>query len=103
MRTLRAVVVLALAVSFAGCYKATVHTGLAPAPSGERVEKAWAHGFLYGLVPPSEVEVRDRCPNGVSRVETELSFTNQLAAILTGWLYTPMTIRAVCAAPAVAR
>lgn len=91
----KALMLVLVAGTLSGCYKATVHTGLAP--SGASVERQWAHSFLYGLVPPSDLDVADRCPNGVARVETELSFLNQLAAGLTGGIYTPMTMRAICA------
>lgn len=93
MRKLAAVFVLA--VSLTACYHATVNTGRPP--SAMQVERSWAHGWLYGLVPPSDLNVGEQCPNGVAQVETELSFANQLAAILTGWIYTPMTIVATCA------
>lgn len=92
MRAVSALLVLALA----GCYHATIDTGLQP--SGQKVEKKWAHSFLYGLVPPSTVETSSKCPNGVARVETQLSFLNQVAAILTASLYTPMKIEVQCAA-----
>ncbi|HSJ10155.1 MAG TPA: Bor family protein [Longimicrobiales bacterium] len=89
--------VVALAVVFsAGCYHATINTGLAP--SGETVEQQWAHSFIGGLVPPATVETASRCPNGVSKVETKHSFLNMLAAGITGGLYSPMTITVSCAA-----
>ena len=94
MRKLLAVAVLI--IPLAGCYKATIHTGLAPAPN-QVVEREWAHSWLYGLVPPSDLDVGSQCPNGVARVETEHSFLNQLAAGLTWGIYTPISIRAICA------
>ena len=90
--------VLALALGLGACYHATVETGLQP--SGETVKKQWAHSFLYGLVPPSTIETAAKCPSGVARVETRLSFLNQLANILTFGIYTPMTIEVECAAVA---
>ncbi len=96
MKRTSAVVLLLSAVVLTGCYHATVDTGLRP--SGEVVEKLWAHGFVYGLVPPSEIDVAAECPDGVARVETQLSFLNQLASALTFGLYTPMTISVACAA-----
>jgi hypothetical protein len=78
-----------------GCYHATVETGLTP--SNKVVEKQWAHGFLFGLVPPSEVETVSKCPSGVAKVETQQSFLNLVANALTGGLYSPMSIKATCA------
>ena len=83
------------AVALTGCYHAVVDTGRAP--SGQVVENRWAHGFIYGLVPPSTVEVAQECPNGVAKVETQLSFLNQVASALTFGIYTPMTISVQCA------
>jgi hypothetical protein len=78
-----------------GCYHATIETGRPQ--SGQRVERKWAHGFLFGLVPPSTVEAAQGCPNGIARVETQLTFLNQIANIITFGIYTPMTIQVWCA------
>ena len=78
-----------------GCFHATIETGL-PA-SATVVQNDWAHGFIIGLVPPSTVETKAKCPNGVAKVETQLSFLNSIASILTFNLYTPMTITVTCA------
>lgn len=93
MRKLLVAAVLVLGLS--GCYHATVDTGLSP--SAKVVQKDWAHGFLFGLVPPGEIDTTAECTNGVAQVDTELSFLNQVASFLTSGLYTPMTIRAICA------
>lgn len=79
-----------------GCYHATVETGATP--SAETVEKAWASGWIYGLVPPSVVSTAQKCTSGVARVETQLSFVNQLVSLLTLGIYTPMAIKVTCAA-----
>jgi hypothetical protein len=78
-----------------GCYHATIETGLQPSP--QTVEKKWASGFIFGLVPPSTIETKAKCANGVAKVETQLSFLNQLVSALTLGIYTPMDIRATCA------
>lgn len=80
----------------AGCHHATIDTGATPSP--QTIEKAWASGWIYGLVPPGTVETASRCPNGVARVETKLSFLNQLVGALTLGIYTPMAIKVTCAA-----
>lgn len=80
----------------AGCYHATVETGAAPSP--QSVSKGWASGWILGLVPPSTVETAAKCPNGAARVETKLSFGNQLVGLLTLGIYTPMSIKVACAA-----
>lgn len=96
MRDLGSVVTTIAVLVLSGCYHATIDTGLTP--SLQTIERPWAHGFLYGLVPPSIVETQQRCPTGVARVETRLSFLNQVANILTFRIYTPMSIKVTCAA-----
>jgi len=80
----------------AGCYHATVDTGLPS--SGEGIHKSFASGWIYGLVPPATIETEDQCPHGVSRVETQQSFVNQLVGVVTFGIYTPMQIDVSCAA-----
>jgi hypothetical protein len=94
--SIRPVAVALVALALTGCYHATIDTGLAP--SGETISVPWAHGFVYGLVPPSTVDAAEECPNGVAQVETQLSFLNQLANLLTFGIYSPMTIEVQCAA-----
>lgn len=91
----RATTLLAALSLTAACYHATVETGATP--SGETFTKDWASSWIYGLVPPSVVETARRCPNGVARVETQLTFVNQLVSLITLGIYTPMSIRATCA------
>lgn len=96
MRLVRSISALFVAVAFSACYHATIDTGLTP--SGTTVTKEWAHGFVYGLVPPALVETVAKCPHGAAKVETQLSFLNQVASILTFGIYSPMTIQVQCAA-----
>ena len=85
-----------MAVTVAGCYNAKIETGLPP--SDRKIEDHWADSWIYGLVPPEAVETAERCPNGVAKVETKLSFLNQLVGVLTLGIYTPMYIEVTCAA-----
>jgi hypothetical protein len=89
---------LALAVAslaLAGCYRATVVT--AAQPSATVIDVPFQHSFVYGLVPPAEINTREKCPNGVSKAVTEVSFINGLVAFLTWQLYTPMHVTVTCA------
>jgi hypothetical protein len=79
----------------AACWHATIETGLTP--STVVIDKSWASSWIYGLVPPKTVETASRCPDGVAKVETELTFLNQVVHILTLGIYTPMRIRVTCA------
>jgi hypothetical protein len=92
---MRFVLVAILSLFLVGCYHATIDTGVQP--SGQTIENKWAHGFLYGLVPPSTVETAAECSGGVARVETQMSFLNQIAYMITFGIYSPMTITVACA------
>ena len=95
MTRLSKVAVLCGAGVLTACWHATIDTGLAP--SSQVIEKQWASAWIIGLVPPKTVETQSKCPHGVSKVETQLSFLNQLVAFLTFDIYTPMTIKVTCA------
>ena len=82
-------------IALAACFHATVETGLPP--STTVIEKSWASGWIYGLVPPSTVETASKCPSGVAKVETERSFLTAFVGLLTGGIYTPMAIKVTCA------
>jgi hypothetical protein len=89
-------VLLVVAVMASGaCYHATVDTGLTPGP--DKVENTFASSWIYGLVPPKTVETAAKCPRGVARIETQLSFVNGLVGMLTLGIYTPMNIVVTCA------
>lgn len=87
--------VLAAVLVLAGCYHATVETGLTP--STVTVEKRWAASWIGGLVPPSTVGTQAKCASGVAKVETQLGFANMLVGWLTLGIFTPMDIRVTCA------
>ena len=93
---MRKIISAILLVGITGCYHATIETGVAP--SGQTVDREWASSWIYGLVPPSTTETQAKCPNGVSKVETQLSFVNMVVGMVTGGIYTPMQINVTCAA-----
>jgi hypothetical protein len=84
------------ALLLAGCYHVTVVTSAAP--PGTHVNKEWQNSFVSGLVPPPELNVKDQCPQGVTKVETERSFLNGLVSALTWSIYTPMHTEVTCSA-----
>lgn len=77
------------------CYHAQIETGALP--SDVVVRNDMATGWLWGLIPPKVTNVASQCPTGVSRVETTHSFVNGLLNVLTGGIFTPMTIIVTCA------
>jgi hypothetical protein len=84
-----------LAFAVSGCYHVTVTSGAPEAATV--VDKPWNNSFVYGLVPPPEVNTRAECPQGAAKVETEHSFLNVLVAAITWQLYTPIHVRVTCA------
>jgi hypothetical protein len=62
------------------------------------INKSFASGWIFGLVPPKTVSTAAKCPAGPAIVETQLSFVNQLVSFLTLGIYTPMAIKVTCAA-----
>ena len=89
---------LALCVALStvcGCFVAKIETGLPV--SSDVITQKWASCWIYGLVPPKTVKTAAKCSNGVSIVETQQSFLNRVAAILTWGIYTPMQITVTCA------
>ena len=95
MRIRRAAAVVA-AFALTGCYHAVIQTGRPE--STDVISIKWANSFIFGLVPPPIVETASRCTNGVAKVETQHSFLNGLAALVTFSLYTPIQIDVTCAA-----
>lgn len=79
-----------------GCYHANVETGRAP--GNQRIEKGWASAYLGGIISPESIDTKATCVNGVSRVETQHSFLNQLVGVATLAIYTPFSITVTCAA-----
>lgn len=92
----RFLIVTSCALLLTGCYSASVTTQ--QAPSRKVVEKQFATGLINGLATPGAHFMAEQCQYGVAQVETKISFLNMLASGLTFGLYTPMYVRAVCAA-----
>jgi hypothetical protein len=78
-----------------GCFHQIVQTGQAAGPTV--IDKQWVPGWLWGLVANDDVDVRRDCPMGVATVETEQSFVNGLASVVTLGIYTPQHVRITCA------
>ncbi len=95
MRGIAKYVVVLVSLAASGCFHATVETGLRPGT--QTMTDKWADSWISGLVPPSAVETMERCPAGVARVETRLSFLKQLVGFFTLGIYTPMEIVVTCA------
>ena len=96
MHIVRSLSLLSLCVATGACFHTTIDTGLEP--SQRTIHEPWANSWIVGLVPPSTIETAEKCPSGVSKVETQQSFLNGLVGFLTLGIYTPMEIKVTCAA-----
>jgi hypothetical protein len=94
MRIIR-VALLAAAATLGGCYKVTVVTATTPSPTV--VDKPWQLSLVEGLVPPPELNVKEQCPQGLSKVVTQRSFLNSVVGMLSSGLITPMQVTVTCA------
>jgi hypothetical protein len=92
--------IAALLLLSAGCYHASVETGMKA--GNDKIEKEWASGFAWGLVGPDPIEAQSKCTSGVSKVETEHSFLNSLVQVVTLGIYTPMHLTVTCGSGATA-
>lgn len=88
--------IAALLLLSAGCYHASIESGMKPGTN--KIEEEWASGWAWGLVGPQPIEAQSKCPAGLSKVETEHSFLNGLVGAVTLGIYTPMHLTATCAA-----
>lgn len=90
----RTIPALIAALLCSGCYHVTVITGT---PGGtQTIDKQWQNSFVIGLVPPAEIDAKDKCAQGVSQVDTERSFLNGLVGAITYNIYTPMHVKVTC-------
>ena len=87
---------VAAALLGSACYKVTVVTAPEPANAAV-VDKPWNNSFIYGLVPPGEIDVSQRCTAGVAKVVTQRSFLNSLVGGITWGIYTPLQVTTTCA------
>lgn len=105
----RALALSALAAAVAtlpGCFTIRYERRGVAAEAGAPRER-WHHAFLGGTVPGSSaVPLEEVCPNGVARVESQVTFLNALGQIVTTFgvlwplhapIWEPSTVRVVCA------
>jgi len=78
-----------------GCFHQVVQTGRSPGTAV--VDKPWVPTWIFGLVQADPIETRPLCPGGIATVETETSFLNGLASVVTLGIFTPQHVRITCA------
>ena len=87
--------IAALLLLSAGCYHASIESGMKPGTN--KIEEEWAAGWAWGLVGPKPIDAQNTCKGGLSKVETEHSFLNGLVGTLTLGIFTPMHLTVTCA------
>jgi len=92
---LRLLALAVVSLGLTGCYRATVITSARP--SATVIDIPFQHSFVFGLVPPKEMNTREQCPNGVAKVVTEQSFVNGLVNYFVGIVYSPIHVTVTCA------
>jgi len=96
MSRLRLVLLAPLALLGSACFHQSVSSGLDP--SSTVVDHQFVATWLWGIVPAPPIDVRQTCPTGVAKVETEQSFVNGLVGVVTLGIYSPQHLRVTCAA-----
>ena len=89
----RILIATALAAALTGCYHANYRTGL---PSNGVTHDTKVHHFFFGL-GGGDFDVGTMCPSGVAAVDTHRSFVDMLLTGLTGFLYSPTSVKVECA------
>jgi hypothetical protein len=91
---------LALALSACATHKIN-YTNPAVAAGGQTHETRQSF-YLWGLVGGDQVDLAKLCPTGVSSIESKTGVGDQVFTMLTGGLYSPMSVAVQCAAGSVA-
>ena len=66
-------------------------------PRTEGAYSTWQHNFLWGAVSATNpVDVRGVCPEGLSRIESEIAFEQALLHLVTAGLYAPTKMHVYC-------
>lgn len=93
-----AVVALGLALVATGCATHTINYKNPTAQAGGATQSVKQSFFLWGLVGGSEVDLDKVCPTGVKQIQSKTGVGDQLFTIITGGIYSPMSVDVECAA-----
>jgi hypothetical protein len=87
-----------LTLSLSACYRHEYAVS-GTVPRATPTYSEWQHHLLSGLVDlSSEIELRDHCPEGVSRIVDSIEPLNVLVYFLTATIYSPSTVEIYCRA-----
>jgi hypothetical protein len=93
---LRAICLAALLVCTGGCFKNVYYvSGTTPTLEADHWE--WRHYALLGLISfDDHIELRTHCPQGVSRIISQMEIHHAIIASITAGFYTPMAVYVHC-------
>lgn len=100
MRRHATIALLGLALSAAaGCYSQTLVVS-GTTPQLEPAERQWRHHLFNGVVTLSgDIDLREACPQGISRIESSMTLLNGALWLVTGTIYAPTTTWVYCQLP----
>src|SRR5262245_37984527 len=97
------VAAIGLALALSACTTHQIHYSNPTAAAGGAAHKERQSFFLWGLVGGAPVDLTRVCPNGVAAIDSMASFGDQLFALATAGIYSPMSVNVQCAGGPVAQ
>ncbi len=92
---------IALAVTAAGCHRATFYRD--PSAVKGELHERWTDFFIFGLVGTETFDVRSFCPSGqAAQIQTGSNVATAIVGALTLGIYAPRKVYVTCAAGAAA-
>lgn len=96
------VAALALVLATSACATHKINYSNPRVSASGQVHEKKQSFFLWGLVGGDEVDLQNTCPNGVARIASQSSAVDGILTVITGGLYSPMSVKVQCAADGVA-
>jgi hypothetical protein len=93
-------IVLSLALSACATHK--INYTNPSVTAGGQTHSARQSFYLWGLVGGNQVDLAKLCPTGVASIESKTGVGDQIFTMLTGGLYSPMSVDVQCASGPVA-
>ena len=90
--------VLAIALAASACVSHKIQYRNPTVQAQGETKSAKQSFYLWGLVGGSEVNLQQMCPGGVAAIESRTGVGDQIFTVLTGGLYSPMSVDVTCGA-----
>jgi len=96
-------VCVGLMIALSACATHRINYSNPQATAGGATHDTSQAFYLWGLVGGDEVDLVRLCPAGVAKISSKTSALDGLLTLLTGGLYSPMSVEVQCAGGGVAR